>query len=217
VIACPASVAAECQSSSGAVISVPPATVSDSCSGAPVVVNDYNGGGADASGVYPLGTTTVTFTADDGAGVIVSCSTSITVADTTPPVVRVQASPAQLWPPDHTMRPVHLTVTAVDVCDPNPVVILSSSSSSEPDDAPGQRDGRTSGDVQGATIGTLDTDVLLRAERDDQGPGRVYSLSYVATDASGNDATREARVEVPRNKRPAPPAGPLRTTRPGRS
>ncbi len=201
-IVCPANVLVECQAAGAAVISIPPATVSDSCSGAPVIANDHNAGGADASGAYPLGTTVVTFTANDGAGVVVSCSMSITVTDTTPPVVTVLPSPIELWPPNHTMRPVHLTVVAVDACDPSPVVILESVTSSEPDDAPGGRDGTTSGDVQGATAGTLDVDVLLRAERDPQGPGRTYRLSYVATDDSGNAGTGVGRVVVPRNVRP---------------
>ena len=205
-ITCPASVEVECQAAGVAVISIPPATAADSCAGTATIVNDHNAGGADASGTYALGTTTVTFTATDPAGSVASCSVSITVADTTPPVVTVHASPADLWPPDHTMRPVHLTVVAVDACDPSPVVRLQSVTSSEPDDAPGQRDGKTTGDVQAATAGTLDVDVLLRAERDAQGPGRTYSARYLATDASGNGGTGVGSVAVYRElRRPPPP------------
>jgi len=203
-ITCPASVQVECQAAGVAVISVPPATVSDSCSGAPTIVNDHDAGGADASGTYALGTTTVTFTANDGAGIVSSCSMSITVADTTPPVVTVHASPADLWPPNHTMRPVHLTVVAVDACDPSPVVLLESVTSSEPDDAPGLGDGATTGDVQAATAGAPDVDVLLRAERDARGPGRTYRVRYLATDASGNAGTGVGSVVVYHDGRPPP-------------
>jgi hypothetical protein len=195
-ITCPASVVVECQAAGAAVISVPPATAADSCSGAATIVNDHNAGGADASGTYALGTTTVTFTATDSAGSVASCSVSITVADTTPPVVTVNASPASLWPPNHTMRPVQLTVVAVDACDPSPVVFLQAVTSSEPDDVPGQGDGATVGDVQGATAGAPDFDVLLRAERDGRGPGRIYRMSYRATDASGNAGTGVGSVAV---------------------
>jgi hypothetical protein len=205
-ITCPASVEVECQAAGSALISIPPATAGDSCAGVAAIVNDYNAGGADASGSYPLGQTTVTFTADDGAGSVATCSTSITVSDTTPPVVTVQAGPADLRPANHTMRPVHFTVTAVDACDPSPVVILQSVTSSEPDDAPTQWDGGTTGDVSGVSAGTPDFDVFLRAECDGRGSGRTYGVSYLATDASGNAGTGVGSVKVYRElRRPPPP------------
>ena len=43
------------------------------------ITNDHNGGGADASGYYPPGTTTVTYTAIDGCGSEVTCTVDITV------------------------------------------------------------------------------------------------------------------------------------------
>jgi galactose oxidase-like protein len=208
-IACPASVRVECQAAGQAVVSAPPATATASCSGTASIVNDHNAGGADASGAYSLGTTVVTFTATDGAGNVASCSTSITVADTTPPVVTVQATPEFLWPPDHTMRPVHFTVLVVDACDPSPVRLLQSVASNEPDDAPGKSDGATTGDVQGAAAGTPDVDVLLRAERDGRGPGRTYSARYRSTDASGNVGMAGGTVTVPHDLRHLPaPGGP---------
>jgi hypothetical protein len=200
-IACPASVRVECQIAGRAVVSLPAATVVGSCSGNASIVNDHNAGGADASGDYPLGTTMVTFTATDGAGNVASCSTSITVADTTPPVMTVRATPDVLWPPNHTMLPVHFDVVAVDACDPTPVTLLQSLASSDPDDAPGRGDGATIGDIQGAAAGTDDFDVLLRAERDDRGPGRTYTARYQSTDGSGNVATGVGIVAVPHDLR----------------
>jgi hypothetical protein len=201
---CPASVRIECQAAGSAVVSLPPATVANSCSGIASIVNDHNAGGADASGTYPLGTTVVTFTAADAAGNVASCSTSITVADTTPPVMTVRATPEALWPPNHTMRSVHFTVVAVDACDPNPVTVLQSLSSSDPDDAPGRGDGATVGDVQGADAGAADFDVLLRAERHDRGQGRIYTARYRSTDASDNVATGGGTVAVPHDQRRPP-------------
>jgi hypothetical protein len=151
--------------------------------------------------MYPLGKTTVTFTATDAAGNTASCSTSITIADSTPPVVTVRADPGLLWPPDHKLRPVHFTVVAVDACDPSPPVSLRSVVSSEADDAPGGRDGSTKGDIQGATSGAPDFDVLLRAERQGGGSGRTYTARYGSTDASGNAATASGTVEVPHDAR----------------
>jgi len=69
--------------------------------------------------------------------------------------------------------------------------------SSEPDDAPGIGDGNTTGDIQDAAIGTPDPSFLLRAERSAAGSGRVYTLEYAATDASGNTASASGQVIVP--------------------
>jgi hypothetical protein len=196
-IVCPASVRVECQAAGRAVASVPLVTGEDSCFGAVSIENDRNDGGADASNDYPLGTTMVTFTATDGAGNRASCSTSITVEDTTPPVVSVQASPDILGAPDHRMRAVHLTVVAVDACGGSYGASLQSITSSEPDDRPGASDGTTRVDIQGASIGTPDFDVLLRAERDLLGPGRTYSVRYRSTDAQGNVGVGVGTVAVP--------------------
>jgi hypothetical protein len=40
----------------------------------------------------------------------------------------------------------------------------------------------------------------LRAERSGTGSGRVYTITYKATDASGNYATGSVTIEVPHNK-----------------
>jgi hypothetical protein len=72
-----------------------------------------------------------------------------------------------------------------------------SATSSEPDDAASGTDGHTTGDIQGASTGTADLQVQLRAERDSEGPGRTYTLTYRATDDSGNAGTTAATVAVP--------------------
>ena len=63
-----------------------PASASGGC-GAVVVENDFNAGGADASGDYPVGETVVTFTATDAAGNVATCSTTVRVSDVTPPAI----------------------------------------------------------------------------------------------------------------------------------
>jgi penicillin amidase len=148
------------------------------------------------SGPYALGNTDVTVQCG-GTPTSSVAVCSVTVVDTTPPVVTVTTSPALLWPPNHKMTTVNVTVTAVDACDPDPSIVLVSVSSSEPDDAPGGGDGHTTGDVQGAASGTPDFELLLRAERHGGGPGRTYVLVYQATDDSGNAATSTGDVIVP--------------------
>lgn len=117
------------------------------------------------------------------------------VRDRTPPVLRLAADPAQLWPPNHRLVPVTVKVGVEDDHDPQPVVTLVSVQSNEADNGLG--DGDTSHDVQGADVGTDDRDLLLRAERSGSGVGRVYTLTYQARDAAGNVATETVTVEVP--------------------
>ena len=80
--------------------------------------------------------------------------------------------------------------------------------SSEPDDAAGMGDGATTDDIQRAAIGTPDAVLLLRAEREGDGPGRKYELTYVASDRSGNASTSVAVVTVPANQGAPPGRGP---------
>jgi hypothetical protein len=79
-------------------------------------------------------------------------------------------------------------------------VQLVSATSSEADDAAGNNDGATTGDIQGADIGTPDTALLLRAERDGKGSGRVYTLTYRAIDRSGNVTPALATITVPHDE-----------------
>jgi len=195
-IACPGSATVECQSNLQAVVSIAPATAGDVCGGV-TITNSHNGGGADASGSYPLGTTNVTFTATDGSGNTASCAIAVTVVDTIAPTLTVTPTPVVLWPPNHRMVDVTYDVVATDACDPNPAVVLVTVSSSEPDDAPGGGDGQTTGDIQDAGTGTDDRVVQLRAERDGNALGRTYVATYRATDSSGNTTSTSSSVQAP--------------------
>jgi hypothetical protein len=195
-LSCPIISPAECTGPEGAQVVVA-ATASDLC-GAVTMTNDRTGD-ADASGTYPLGSTPVTFTATDSFGNVAGCSVSVPVRDTTPPAMTLAADPAVLWPPNHRLVPVHISLQAIDRCDPSATADLIAARSSDPDDAPGDGDGRTTRDVAGADVGTADTDLLLRAERSANGPGRNYELIYSASDASGNRASALSLVSVPHN------------------
>jgi len=102
------------------------------------------------------------------------------------------------------MVPVQVGWQASDVCDPAVTVALVSITSSEPDDAAGDGDGRTTGDVADASVGTADGVVQLRAERSGEGPGRTYEITYLARDASGNSASALALVTVPHDQGSGP-------------
>ena len=122
---------------------------------------------------------------------------STTVLDVTPPKISVSLSPTSLWPPNHQMVPIVATIVATDECDPNPLVRLVSVVSSEPDNGLG--DGDTAADVADTTPGTDDRSISLRSERAGGGSGRTYTVTYHATDASGNSTPATATVKVPKS------------------
>jgi predicted extracellular nuclease len=113
--------------------------------------------------------------------------------DGTAPELSVSLSPNVLWPPKHRQRVVRATVTATDDLDPDVSIELVSAVSDEPDDAPGGGDGHTRNDV----IVLSDFLFKLRAERAGNGDGRVYTITYRATDECGNETEAGATVSVP--------------------
>ncbi len=149
----------------------------------------------------PLGVNTVTLVVTDPFGAMSTpFDALITVEDTTPPALSVSMSPDTLWPPNHKLTPATANITAADACDVSPAVSLLSAVSNEPDNAVG--DGNTVNDIQAADIGTDDRDLLLRAERQGSGNGRIYTITYQAEDASGNSGQQDATVTVPHDRRP---------------
>jgi FG-GAP-like repeat/Thrombospondin type 3 repeat len=202
----------ECSRSGGADATLD-GSASTASGGGPVVAYDWtrDPGGPDetplgtapiVTAFLPLGASTVELRVTDAAGRVGTATTSITVEDTTPPDLAVSVTPAILWPADHRLVEVTVVTTTGDRCGAASV-ILTAVTSSEPDDAAGPGDGSTVGDIQGADIGTADFDLLLRAERDASGPGRVYTVTYTATDPSGNARSADAQVRVPRNQKTA--------------
>ena len=143
----------------------------------------------------PLGTHIITLMVDDGKGGTVSDTVVVTVVDTTPPSIgTVTANPSVLWPPDHLMTPVTVTVGVSDLCDAAPACQIFAISSNEP--IKGLGDGDTAPDW----VITGNLTVSLRAERSGTGSGRVYTIMVRCTDASGNSSTKSVAVTVPRDQ-----------------
>ncbi|WP_432410227.1 proprotein convertase P-domain-containing protein [Rasiella sp. SM2506] len=94
VLTCPADItqtndAGLCE----ALVTVPQPTVADNCPTDPAgLVNDYNGT-ADATDVYPVGTTVVTWTYTDGGGNSVDCTMNVTVTDDEAPEILCVGAP----------------------------------------------------------------------------------------------------------------------------
>jgi hypothetical protein len=148
---------------------------------------------------FAIGAHDVTLAVTDLDGLVSMDDVLITVVDTTAPEISATADPATLWPPNHRMVDVEVVVHSDDICS-TPAVVLASATGDEPDNAPGNGDGDTVDDIQDAETGTADFLLKLRAERDGAGGGRTYTLTYAATDASGNESSTDALVNVPHNQ-----------------
>lgn len=190
-VVAPDDITVECASPDGNVVDLGLPSVSDICDPDVVVTHD-------APDLFPLGTTVVTWTATDASGNVASDTQVVVVVDTTPPDILVSVDPSVLWPPNHQLVPVTATVEVSDICDANPQVWLESLISSEADN--GNGDGNTVDDIQGAQVGADDRSFELRAERTGKGDGRIYTVRYVARDASLNAAYDEAEVRVPKSQ-----------------
>lgn len=140
----------------------------------------------------------------DETGAIGEGVVPVTVLDTIAPTLSIVADPTVLWPPNRRLVPVHIAAAIGDACDLQPSLRFVSVISSEPDDAPGDRDGRTTGDIAPAYPGDPPPEILLRAERDGDGPGRTYEIIYAATDASGNTTPAIAVISVPHDQGQGP-------------
>jgi subtilisin family serine protease len=134
------------------------------------------------------------------------------VDETIAPQLSVTLSPAVLSPANNQMVTVTATIVVSDNADPSPVITLMSIMTADgPSTQP--TDGSTSPsaslrtskhpkreDVQGAVVGTDDRTFSLRAERGERGAERVYTITYRATDRSGNSTDASATVVVPRRR-----------------
>jgi hypothetical protein len=139
-----------------------------------------------------MGPHTFTLTVSDTSGLSAQAKTHVKVVDTASPTLTVSLSPSYLQPPNHKLVPVTATVTVSDVCDGKPTVQLVSITSTDPIDADDIRA------VGGGPVpfGTDVRSFLLGAELNHDGSDRVYTVTYKATDASGNTTLASAQVEV---------------------
>jgi hypothetical protein len=149
---------------------------------------------------------TVTLTVSDGA-LDASCTSSVNVADLTPPEITGNALDGLcLWPPRHDF--VCLTdpaalVTAIDACQPGVTLRWLGCASDQPDEArepgrPENGDGHFPGDCVVSDDGR---EICVRVERAGNDPeGRHYGLLVVADDGCGNTVTVGGTAFVPHDR-----------------
>lgn len=173
----------------------PGATASDSCEGsvAVVVSGSVN---VDVPGTY-----TLTYNAQDAAGNNAAAVTrTVTVVDTIAPTITLNGQTPSLWSPNHKYKTFEVSnfVTGVsDSCDSElgvSSVVIEQVTSDEAENGPGS--GNTLNDI---VIAADCKSVQLRAEREADGDGRVYTITFRVRDASGNVGRVTAKAVVPHN------------------
>jgi alpha-tubulin suppressor-like RCC1 family protein len=150
----------------------------------------------------------------DNAGNTASTAVSAINIDATPPSVSVSLSQTTLWPPNHNMIPITVTISATDnLALGNGTITSFTIATNEPDES-GDTNG---GDGFSAPVsvtpaamtyssdgksGTSATTIQLRATRTGKGKaGRVYTIKITIADAAGNTTTASAAsVMVPHNQ-----------------
>jgi hypothetical protein len=199
-ISCPANVVAQATSKSGAVVTLGQPVVSGGvCEGI-----DLSNDGI-ASGLYPIGTTAVTWSAtnrderfdpESNASVhlMATCVQQVTVRDTTPPRIEsISASPSVLWPPNKALRRVRISVVAKDAVDPAPVCRILGVDVNETA-SPGKSD-----DVFWKIVDALELDLM--AWRQGGGGGRTYAATVECSDFFGNASLGQVEILVPHDQR----------------
>lgn len=112
--------------------------------------------------------------------------------DTTPPSLSLTLSPSTLWPPNDKLVPITSSITAKDDYDPEPEIKLESITANET---------LAADDIRDAQLGADDRNFSLAAKRAGTNQaGRIYTVTYSATDASGNKSTASATVAVPHDQ-----------------
>jgi len=123
VVTIPAAMTAEATSAAGAPVAIGQATATDNVDPNPTVTNN-------APALFPLGTTTVTWTATDAAGNVATGTQTVTVADTTPPVLHLPANITGVAQTSPAGAVVTFVATATDICDAHPAVVCNPPSGS---------------------------------------------------------------------------------------
>lgn len=108
-------------------------------------------------------------------------------ADAQTPTLTVRASPSAVTKASGTSLKVQAILTVTDDYDPKPELKLESITASVP---------MNQSEIKGAVFGTDDRLFILPVKKDPTGKPVVYTVTYSATDGTGNKATSSATVTL---------------------
>jgi uncharacterized repeat protein (TIGR01451 family) len=153
------------------------------------------------------GTYHVVWSATDDSGNVGTATRTVVVVDTIPPTLTLNSYAPSLWPANHKYQTFTVTNFVVDANDSCNTalgisnVVIEKVTSDEAEN--GNGDGNTLNDI---VIASDCKSVQLRAEREGNGNGRVYTITFKVSD--GYNVTRKtAKVVVPHNPGQTPVDG----------
>lgn len=191
----PVDVTVECTGPDVQSVPLGDAVASDICCNDSVTITN------DAPPLFQLGDAVVTWTATDCNGNSMTTTQTVHVVDTTDPSIALSMAPSMLWPPNHKMVEVTPTIATDDVCCDSDIEITLISVTMDEGDSTDTFDPNYDPDPDtgylGSDIQIVDGRIYLRAERSGKSDGRVYTITYRATDCAGNTSTASATVTVP--------------------
>ncbi|HOP97941.1 MAG TPA: PKD domain-containing protein [Verrucomicrobiota bacterium] len=167
------------------------ATISatDNCTAADQLVKVQNPPAGTALGA---GEHIVQITVTDESGNEATAEVVLNIQDSNAPaIISANASPAALWPPNHKLVAVDVSVLAQDNCDETPVSRIVSITSNYPVEQ---------GDIQ--VTGPLTA--KLAASKGPSAADRIYTITVESTDKSGNTSTVQIAVPVSNSPEPSP-------------
>jgi DNA/RNA endonuclease G (NUC1) len=153
------------------------------------------GTGVTLNKQFSFGSHTVTLKVTDPSGAFSEDTVTVNVLDTTFPTLTSNGQTISIWPPNKKYRTIgvsDLVQSASDSCDAgvnlNSVVIIKVTSD----------EGTLSGND--IVIAPNCKTVQLRADRNGNGDGRVYTVTFGVRDAAGNLTTLARQVIVPHDQ-----------------
>ncbi len=176
-------------------------SASDSGSGIAATYYTLNGGDEQTGTTVNItedGIHTLVYWSVDNIGNVEEAHAVTIQVDKTAPTLNVALDKTELWAPNHKLVFVSAEVNGVDATSGIESIVLTSITSNEPDQGTDAED--QPNDIQDAQFGTLDQAYSVRAERADEGSGRVYTITYTATDKAGNITVTAVTVTVPHDQ-----------------
>lgn len=193
-VTAPAASTVSANNSCGASVpdAVAASTFTDNCTPADELIKSQSPAAGTAVG---LGTTAISVSATDESGNTATAGTSLTVADTTPPVISSLTATPSLCQAKGKWVPVAITAAATDACTHPPACKIVWVTNNERPSCHHDRDD----DLDWVVTGALT--LKVRAEREGHERGVVYTIGVQCTDAAGNaSAIRAVTVTVGKDK-----------------
>lgn len=141
------------------------------------------------------GVHTITYWSEDNAGNTEVQHTATVKIDKTAPTLKITLDKTTISSPNHKMVPVTATISSFDAVSGIDSVTLTSITSNEKLQADDIQNAKLNTPITGSTAS-----FALRADRLATGNGRIYTITFAATDKAGNVTTKSVTVTVPHDQ-----------------